>query len=96
VAPPVFKTGLAGIAFAGGFDSLPLPAGFFLISLSFWGVPTVAVDVFGQPACCGRQLALGADRITAVNLALQPPRSHATLRGILARSKLRAALRRKS
>ena len=25
VAPPVFKTGLAGIAFAGGFDSLPLP-----------------------------------------------------------------------
>jgi hypothetical protein len=25
VAPPVFKTGLAGIAFAGGFDSLPPP-----------------------------------------------------------------------
>jgi hypothetical protein len=25
VAPPVFKTGLAGIAFAGGFDSLPSP-----------------------------------------------------------------------
>jgi hypothetical protein len=25
VAPPVFKTGLAGNAFAGGFDSLPLP-----------------------------------------------------------------------
>ena len=25
MAPPVFKTGLAGIAFAGGFDSLPPP-----------------------------------------------------------------------
>jgi hypothetical protein len=25
VAPPVFKTGLAGIAFAGRFDSFPLP-----------------------------------------------------------------------
>jgi len=25
VAPPVFKTGLAGIASAGGFDSLPPP-----------------------------------------------------------------------
>ena len=25
VVPPVFKTGLAGIAFAGGFDSLPSP-----------------------------------------------------------------------
>jgi len=25
VAPPVFKTGMAGIALAGGFDSLPPP-----------------------------------------------------------------------
>jgi hypothetical protein len=25
VVPPVFKTGLAGIALAGGFDSLPPP-----------------------------------------------------------------------
>jgi hypothetical protein len=25
VAPPVFKTGLAGLVFAGGFDSLPPP-----------------------------------------------------------------------
>jgi hypothetical protein len=25
VAPPVFKTGLAGIAFAGRFDSFPPP-----------------------------------------------------------------------
>jgi hypothetical protein len=25
VAPPVFKTGLAGLWFAGGFDSLPPP-----------------------------------------------------------------------
>ena len=28
MAPPVFKTGLAGIAFAGGFDSLPPPVEF--------------------------------------------------------------------
>jgi hypothetical protein len=28
VVPPVFKTGLAGIAFAGGFDSLPPPPAF--------------------------------------------------------------------
>jgi hypothetical protein len=27
VAPPVFKTGLAAIAVAGGFDSLPPPPG---------------------------------------------------------------------
>jgi len=35
VAPPVFKTGLAGIAFAGGFDSLPPPPIKPLISLRF-------------------------------------------------------------
>ena len=28
MAPPVFKTGLAAIAVAGGFDSLPLPPEF--------------------------------------------------------------------
>jgi hypothetical protein len=33
VAPPVFKTGLAGIAFAGGFDSLPPPHTTVLFSL---------------------------------------------------------------
>jgi hypothetical protein len=32
VALPVFKTGLAGIAFAGRFDSFPPPPTFILIS----------------------------------------------------------------
>ena len=30
MAPPVFKTGLAGIAFAGRFDSFPPPPNLFL------------------------------------------------------------------
>ncbi len=33
VAPPVFKTGLAAIAAAGGFDSLPPPPAKYLILL---------------------------------------------------------------
>ncbi len=33
VAPPVFKTGLAGIAFAGGFDSLPPPPDTLMLCL---------------------------------------------------------------
>jgi len=44
VAPPVFKTGLAGIAFAGGFDSLPPPSAAPLRSGTQCGAPLVRLD----------------------------------------------------
>jgi ABC-type nickel/cobalt efflux system permease component RcnA len=47
VAPPVFKTGLAGIALAGGFDSLPPPApvfGLFFIVASSVGLAAVLIS----------------------------------------------------
>ena len=44
MAPPVFKTGLAGIAFAGGFDSLPPPSAAPLRSGTQCGAPLVRLD----------------------------------------------------
>jgi hypothetical protein len=49
VAPPVFKTGLAGIAFAGRFDSFPPPP---LISLGDIYKPVRIVNFFGAEKNC--------------------------------------------